>query len=435
MDELLRRKELAVRERAFHSKRVLTVLGRVAAILLILSNTSFFAGEESSEQTGSRRSRVPATDSSKKYSNFLHKTHGKESEHQTARALKCNDCHTIRLATEPDRIADAKHPEIARGFPYHDACFGCHRAQVFRGDRPVICTNCHTRVSPKATAKDVYAKFPKQDDLFLRQFPGYFPHKSHRSVMILSRKTTDAGSPTPVSWIGPPMNPFSTLTRVACDACHVKDDRTPVPIAVGGNEQTFTPTAGTFRKNPAAPSAHAACFSCHWQTNEPKKDDCAGCHLTAQDFARKKHNPLSSDSTAWFKEWPTGWPKRVSLKFNHDNKDHLAENCTTCHTRIISGETLGTADVPIETCAECHLKVTSRTSISKEMFQEDDDILEGINSPTAATPGKHTCTACHTSQIGSIPPPCSHYLLFGERYLNAEDYPKSAKQIAERCKQ
>ena len=102
----------------------------------------------------------------------------------------------------------------------------------------------------------------------------------------------------------------------------------------------------------------------------------------------------------------------------------------------MSTETLATADVPIETCAECHLKVTSRPSISKEMFQEDEDTAERINNrPVASSPGKHTCTACHTSQIGGTPPPCSHFLLFGDRYFNAEEYPTSAKQLAERCKQ
>jgi hypothetical protein len=36
--------------------------------------------------------------------------------------------------------------------------------------------------------------------------------------------------------------------------------------------------------------------------------------------------------------------------------------------------------------------------------------------------------------IGSAPPPCSHYLLMGDRYFSVEDYPKSAKQLVERCK-
>ena len=44
------------------------------------------------------------------------------------------------------------------------------------------------------------------------------------------------------------------------------------------------------------------------------------------------------------------------------------------------------------------------------------------------------CTGCHTPAIGSLPPPCSHYLLFEDTYLRLEDYPKSAKQISERCK-
>lgn len=77
-----------------------------------------------------------------------------------------------------------------------------------------------------------------------------------------------------------------------------------------------------------------------------------------------------------------------------------------------------------ETCAECHLKVTSRTSISKEMFPEDEDILEGISNPAVSIPGKHTCIACHTNQIGSTPPPCSHYLLLGDKYFSVEDFPR-----------
>jgi hypothetical protein len=69
------------------------------------------------------------------------------------------------------------------------------------------------------------------------------------------------------------------------------------------------------------------------------------------------------------------------------------------------------------------------------MFQEDEDTAEGINNNPLTPGGAHMCTGCHTNNIGSAPPPCSHFLLFGDRYFNAEEYPKSAKQIGERCKQ
>jgi len=143
---------------------------------------------------------------------------------------------------------------------------------------------------------------------------------------------------------------------------------------------------------------------------------------------------LSANAKEWFRSWPREWPKRLSLKFNHESKDHDDE-CTTCHdlTRIETLDTLK-AEVPIVKCVKCHLKPTSRTSIGKEMFDEDDDIAEGRNNNPASKEGKYTCTGCHTIAIGSMPPPCSHYLLFEDTYLKPEDYPKSAKQIAERCK-
>jgi hypothetical protein len=58
------------------------------------------------------------------------------------------------------------------------------------------------------------------------------------------------------------------------------------------------------------------------------------------------------------------------------------------------------------------------------MFQEDEDIAEGRNNKPTDTAGTNTCSGCHTSLIGSASPPCSHYLLMGERYFSVEDYPK-----------
>ena len=390
-----------------------------------------------------RKTRPPSKSDARKYSNFLHHTHGKDSQYPAARNLTCKSCHTIPLLTDPDRIADAKNPKIIRGYPYHDACFGCHAAQIYRGDRPTICTVCHTRVSPRATDRDVHAKFPKQDDMSLRQFPGYFPHKTHGPVIIAGlERQSDSISASHrflVASFKVIAVSLSSLKKVSCADCHATDAR-PAPVMVlGGDEQPFTPAAGSFKTSPAAPAGHASCFAagCHWDTEEPKPktDDCAGCHLTPPAFAEKIRSQLSPVSPVWFKEWPRQWPRRISVKFRHETEDHK-ESCKTCHAVIAGSDFLQVPDVRIESCfrAGCHGGPTSRPSIIKEMNQEDEDIFEGRNNNSASTEGKHTCTGCHMSMIGGAPPPCTHYLLFGERYFSLEEYPKSAKQLGERCK-
>jgi hypothetical protein len=328
-----------------------------------------------------------------------------ESHRAPTAKLICADCHTIPSRQAPDEISAATKSTI-KGYPYHDSCLECHRRtppQFFSGAAPDICSVCHTRSSPRLTAREV-SPFPKHsEELVELEFPGYFPHDQ-----------TDH-------------------KRINCATCHMTDGRAYAAIPVGGGENAYKPVEGTFR---TSPSGHDVCFKCHWQDEKPRKDDCAGCHLTPEAVAKKPRNQLSANAMEWFQNWPREWPKRLSLKFNHESKDH-DEECTTCHdlTKI---ETLNIvkAEVPIATCAKsnCHFSATSRPSINKEMFEEDDDIAEGRNNSPLSKLGQHTCTGCHTNVIGGTPPPCSHYLLFGEQYLMIEDYPKSAKQIIEQCK-
>jgi len=317
--------------------------------------------------------------------------------------LQCSDCHTILTQTAPDEIAAATKISI-KGYPYHDSCLACHRVtppQFFRGATPSICTVCHTRSSPRLTARDMHT-FPKQNEQVIeKEFPGYFPHnqRDHK--------------------------------RVNCATCHMTDQRAYQTIPVGNSEAPFKPPAGTFK---TSPSGHASCFKCHWKDEKPKKDDCAGCHLTPDTVAKNNRNLLSAIAVESFKHWPREWPKRISLKFNHESKDHDDE-CTTCHD-IAKIETLDIlkAAVPMAPCAKCHLKTTTPASLAKEIFEEDEDIAEGRNNDPRSKEGKHTCIGCHTTLIGSMPPPCSHYLLFEDTYFKLEDYPKSARQISERCK-
>ena len=224
-----------------------------------------------------------------------------------------------------------------------------------------------------------------------------------------------------------------------CSACHSSDERQPVAIKAGGDETPYLPPAGTFRKLPAG---HASCFlNCHWDKDEPKKENCAGCHFNRDVMSTKKGSVPAAETGGWLKDWPREWPRRLSPKFNHDSKNHReADNpelvCTVCHNKIRQSEPLLTPDVPIATCAAsgCHFERTSKTSIRKEMLAEEDDIAEGRNNAALARGGQNSCTGCHIQIIGSAPPPCSHYLLFEDKYFTVADYPKSAKQLLERCK-
>jgi len=206
----------------------------------------------------------------------------------------------------------------------------------------------------------------------------------------------------------------------------------PIDLSLAGNDQSFKPTLGTFKSSTGFPTGHKYCFGCHWDADEPKKDNCQGCHLFKEELARK--NWRVSLNSPWFKDWPDDWAKRRTVKFRHEQEDHKAESCSVCHSSIMQLPTSGLPDVPITTCTQCHLKITARTSITKEMFQEDDDTVEGRNNNPGATGGTHECTGCHMNPIGTATPPCSHFVLFGDRYFSVEDYPKSAKEIQGRCK-
>lgn len=380
--------------------RSLIALAVLAAVALI----AFFSRYVSSNQVVAAQTRRQQPKTRPKAGTPKRKPVASSFKHESHRAPKtkllCSNCHTIPARETPDEIAAATKSTI-RGFPYHDSCLECHRRtlpQFFSGAAPTICTVCHTRSSPRLSARDV-SKFPKQGEEVIEvEFPGYYPHdqRDHK--------------------------------RVNCATCHATDERAYVGIAMG-SEAAFKPPEGTFK---TSPSSHAACFKCHWQDEKPRKDDCAGCHLAPNGVALKPRNQLSANAREWFKSWPREWPKRLSIKFNHESKDH-DEECTSCHdlTRIETLDLLK-GEVPITTCAssKCHLSPTSRTSISKEMYAEEDDIADEKSSPLSRL-GKHTCTGCHTSAIGSTPPPCSHLLLFADQ---AEDYPHVVKQISERCK-
>lgn len=384
------------------------------------SSTAVEPQQRRQQQQNRRRRPAPQTQVARRggatnYSRFKH-----ESHRLPVAKLDCNSCHAIPSPAAPDTIAAATKPGV-EGYPYHDSCVRCHRPQFFKGASPAICTVCHTRSSPRLTARNMHP-FPKQgEQQIAREFPGYFPHTLHQSVIARERNPApEAGS---WSFVNAAFKPFDdTPAKVLdnCATCHLTDARPPVAIAVGGTEATFKPEdKGTFK---TIPTGHASCFNCHWQSQPPVKDDCAGCHLSQEAYTKKKRaasieaalpGVLSPAAAQWFKTWPREWPKRLSIKFRHETPNHDI-GCTTCHINITQMETLNIpkADVPIATCADCHINNSSVTRKGSEKVTIFSEMSEEVKDKDNKT---NTCMGCHTTAIGRERPPCSHYLVLGQQ--------------------
>ena len=173
-----------------------------------------------------------------------------------------------------------------------------------------------------------------------------------------------------------------------CEICHQR--RTAAPAApASGWPDAFTPAADTFK---LAPLSHASCFNCHWGSQQPVNDNCGGCHK------------LANQAYAWMDSTP-----RVSMKFRHGREQHTQE-CTTCHINITKSASVRglKPDVPITSCTECHAKAGVREDLNQE--------LAAIDRNKA-----FVCTYCHTSNVGSLDPPASHYLIAQRQPLKRKD--------------
>lgn len=363
----------------------------------------------------------PATDAQtsgrggRNYSRFKHEDH-----RAPVAKLNCDDCHAIPNPSTPDTIAAATKPNV-KGYPYHDSCVRCHRTEFFKGATPPICNVCHTRSTPRLTARDM-DPFPKEgDQAVAREFPGYFPHALHQGVIARNRQA-DQGDSIFVRAAFRPLADTPPQTVDNCATCHVTDSRAPAEITVGGTEGKFKPgAAGTFK---TSPDGHASCFNCHWQSQKPTHEDCAGCHLSQNDYAKAKRaasfdaalpGVLSPNAQQWFKTWPKDWPKRLSVKFRHESGSHDI-GCTTCHINITQMERLNIpkADVPIATCAVCHIKSNLKNDKTGEGV--DETIYSEMTAEAKDADNKaHACVGCHTTLIGRERPPCSHYLVIGQQ--------------------
>ena len=387
---------------------------------LSLSGIGVSAQKQKRRTPENRRAitRLPAID----YSRFSHAT----KKHQGA----CNSCHKVPTDNWK-KVQD--FPDVA-DYPGHAACVGCHRPQFFKGAKPIICSICHSKVSPR---DDV--RFAFRNPAAPRQFLTEFPHDKHQDV--IARLKPPPYPAQPVLVMGTSVRPMPAVTQTVrgprrgspagvvdsfrvwahsrfiatqtpqtqglrynilsaqspvvetkhynnCEICH--SPRTAVPVAPkNGWTDSFVPDAATFR---AAPTSHAACFNCHWKSQQPISENCAGCHKLAD------HSSFAVDL-----------PKRFSMKFRHARAQHVQE-CTTCHINITKATTLRglQPDVPITSCTECHNKDGLRQDVSKE--------LEAIDKNR-----DFVCSYCHTSDVGRLDPPASHYLIAGRAAMKRKD--------------
>ena len=213
------------------------------------------------------------------YSKFSHST----KQHQEA----CTTCHKAPTANW-QKVRG--FPDVA-DFPGHDACVRCHRAQFFKSPQPVICSDCHSKTSPR---DDV--RFPFRNPVRGRQFKTEFPHDKHQDVIALLRSE-------PI----PQRSGFFSHHRLRslppddrpdynnCTICHATNNQ-PVNKPVAGWPDGFVPVTDAFK---AVPSSHAACFNCHWKNQKPTKDNCGDCHKLDPSFK------------------PNAAPARISMKFKH----------------------------------------------------------------------------------------------------------------------
>jgi len=128
----------------------------------------------------------------------------------------------------------------------------------------------------------------------------------------------------------------------------VNDERASVAIQAGGGKTPYQTADGTFKTSPAG---HASCFeNCHWDKDDPKKDNCAGCHFTPAAIAKKERNLLPPNAGEWFTGWPREWPKRLSIKFSHESKNHGEVEIRSLYVRVVTSVSSSRRCLMFQTC-------------------------------------------------------------------------------------
>jgi hypothetical protein len=342
------------------------------------------------------------------YSKFSHRT----AAHQRS----CDSCHTSPTDNwSRARAGAAAFPDVT-DYPEHESCMSCHKQQFFVGARPVICTVCHTNVSPRdgtrhpfRNPQESFESPATKKPRTASEFSTVFPHDRHQDVMARLTPSQD-----PARDFGFVRASFAAPQEAkkkdvdSCSICHQsyqppsneKDEYVQPPPA-GWPEYALGVSAFWMKKGTlkTTPTSHASCFNCHWQDGgeQPLSSRCDGCHkLLPPGATAAALRPARSDADLSHpsvkvvadKEILAHWARRKSATFRHDDGNHLTYGCTSCHVFITAAGKLDadTLDVPIQTCSAtaCHgAKTGTKSIIATELKQRN---AEGA---------QFQCTKCH----------------------------------------
>jgi hypothetical protein len=362
------------------SKRLL-----ICGSILVLALSLIAYGSQRQRRRPAPPTQRTTSSSQIDYSRFSHST----KKHQA----ECNSCHKVPTDNWK-KVRD--FPDVA-DYPGHSACVSCHRPQFFKGAKPPICSVCHSRVSPRDDVRFSFRNPASQSEFGIE-----FPHNKHQDVIagVLRRLRPSKGEGQSLfkhaSFKASPDEKSKRYNK--CEICH-GPLTTPLVAPPTGWVDSFVPGADFFK---SVPTSHAACFNCHWSSQQPVNGNCAGCHIStgavAVRAALQDQPPFAPDKKG-----------RWSQKFRHAREQHIAE-CTTCHINITKASTLRglKPDVPITSCTECHNKDGLRLDVSKE--------LEALDKNR-----EFVCSYCHTSDVGRRDPPASHYLIAGREAIKRKD--------------
>lgn len=351
------------------------------------------------------------------YSRFFHDRH--HVKYDTSNRANCSDCHTLASPLQYD----------IKDYPDHPSCVNCHRQQFFTGARPAICTVCHKAASPRDGSRFA---FPKLNTDVTREFPGHFPHGLHQDLLARNVRPAPQESAGEFRLLRASFNPSTaqTQTQENCATCHASYDKTKKGeegfFPGAGWPDNMLPGTGTFRKIPTGAEGHRTCFVCHasagksWNSPQPVANNCAGCHSKAAPVAATTGSASQATAPAGTTTATRPQPALVKVSFTNVllpprkvfNFQHEGggsggsheEGCTTCHINITQEQTLQVKpDVPIASCALCHIAGGRKSSLKKGTDTTITTEMDAWES------GRKACLSCHTSAIGSRPPPCSHY--------------------------
>lgn len=415
-------------------------------VLLALASAAFavLAARAASAEFAQRQRRAPQTRKRAPSNARQPRTDYSKFSHVTAQHRRsCDSCHTSPTANwAAAREGGSAFPDIT-DYPEHGACLSCHRRQFFSGARPVICTVCHTQVSPRADARFPFENpagaFAKSEKAKTRraEFAINFPHGRHQDVMAraVPQTLTPRGVNGPadsVSFVRASFAPRAADDKRvdSCTTCHktyqptgdppeeyvTKPPRELKSNALGLEE--FWLKRGMLK---TSPRGHESCFRCHWQDGgeRPLSSDCAGCHKLLQPGVAAKPDAApakadadtSSPSVKGIADADVlaHWVVRRAATFRHEKADHINKGgCTSCHIFITSSDRLTPESflVPIKTCASsnCHGN-TNKSSGAKRIILDE---VEQKRKDAA-----YQCVKCHMN-LGREPTPKTHTDLFAK---------------------